>query len=122
MWQSSDIWGDINEPKLQKLLINSWNRVILEKPIVTKLLKNFPKCYGSQRFITGCAVAQRLDVGFPPRLPGFAYGQHVGFVVDKAALGRSLMSFYNVYLKQSALLAVFNEIQVNDLRLYAVYL
>jgi hypothetical protein len=35
----------------------------------------------------GRAVAQRLDAGFPPRRPGFAYGQHVGFVVDKAALG-----------------------------------
>jgi hypothetical protein len=35
------------------------------------------------------AVAQRLDAGFPPRRPGFAYGQHVGFVVDKAALGQS---------------------------------
>jgi hypothetical protein len=37
--------------------------------------------------ILGRAVAQRLDAGFPPRRPGFAYGQHVGFVVDKAALG-----------------------------------
>jgi hypothetical protein len=36
----------------------------------------------------GRAVAQRLDVGFPQRRPGFAYGQHVGFVVDKAALGQ----------------------------------
>jgi hypothetical protein len=35
----------------------------------------------------GHAVAQRLDTGFPPGRPGFAYGQHVGFVVDKAALG-----------------------------------
>jgi hypothetical protein len=33
------------------------------------------------------AVAQQLDAGFPPRRPGFASGQHVGFVVDKAALG-----------------------------------
>jgi hypothetical protein len=36
----------------------------------------------------GRAVAQRLFAGFPPRRPGFAYGQHVGFVVDKAALGQ----------------------------------
>jgi hypothetical protein len=36
----------------------------------------------------GRAVAQRLDAGFPPRPPGFAYWQHVGFVVDKAALGQ----------------------------------
>jgi hypothetical protein len=34
------------------------------------------------------AVAQRLDAGFPPRRPGFMYGQHVGFVVVKAALGQ----------------------------------
>jgi hypothetical protein len=36
----------------------------------------------------GRAVAQRLDAGFPPRLPGFAYGQHVGFLLDKAHWGR----------------------------------
>jgi hypothetical protein len=36
----------------------------------------------------GRAVAQRLDAGFPPRRPGFAYVQHVGFVVDKASLGQ----------------------------------
>jgi hypothetical protein len=41
------------------------------------------------------AVAQRLDAGFPPRRPGFAYGQHVGFVVDKAALGQ-VFSEYRV--------------------------
>jgi hypothetical protein len=35
----------------------------------------------------GRAIAQRLDAGFPPRRSGFAYGQRVGFVVDKAALG-----------------------------------
>jgi hypothetical protein len=38
--------------------------------------------------LDGRSVAQRLDAGFPPRRPGFAYGQHVGFVVDKAALGQ----------------------------------
>jgi hypothetical protein len=38
--------------------------------------------------IRGRAVAQRLDAGFPTRRPGFAYGQHVGFVVDKAALAQ----------------------------------
>jgi hypothetical protein len=36
----------------------------------------------------GRAVTQRLDAGFPPRRPGFAYRQHVGDVVDKAALGQ----------------------------------
>jgi hypothetical protein len=28
-------------------------------------------------------LLKRLDVGFPPRRPGFASGQHVGFVVNK---------------------------------------
>jgi hypothetical protein len=43
----------------------------------------------------GRAVAQRVDAGFPPRRrrPGFAYGQHVGFLVDKAAL-RQVFSEY----------------------------
>jgi hypothetical protein len=31
---------------------------------------------------------KQLGSGFPPRRSGFAYGQHVGFVVDKAALGQ----------------------------------
>jgi hypothetical protein len=42
----------------------------------------------------GRAVAQRLDAGFPPRRPGFAYGQHVGFVVDKAALGQVFSEYF----------------------------
>jgi hypothetical protein len=31
---------------------------------------------------------KRLVAGFPPRRPGFASGQYVEFVVDKAALGQ----------------------------------
>jgi hypothetical protein len=42
----------------------------------------------------GRAVAQRLDAGFPQRRPGFAYGQHVGFVVDKAALGQVFSEYF----------------------------
>jgi hypothetical protein len=42
----------------------------------------------------GRAVAQRLDAGFPPRRPGFAYGQHVGFVADKAALGQFFSEYF----------------------------
>jgi hypothetical protein len=42
----------------------------------------------------GRAVAQRLDAGFPPRRPGFACGQHVGFVVDKAALGQVFSEYF----------------------------
>jgi hypothetical protein len=42
---------------------------------------------------------QPLSVGvmfenFPPRRPGFAYGQHVGFVVDKAALGQVFSEYF----------------------------
>jgi hypothetical protein len=46
------------------------------------------------KFEIGRAVAQRLDAGFPPRRPGFAYGQHVGFVVDKAALGQVFSEYF----------------------------
>jgi hypothetical protein len=42
----------------------------------------------------GPAVAQRLDAGFPPRRPGFEYGQHVGFVVDKPALGQVFSEYF----------------------------
>jgi hypothetical protein len=42
----------------------------------------------------GGAVAQRLHTGFPLRRPGFAYGQHVGFVVDKAALGQDFSEYF----------------------------
>jgi hypothetical protein len=42
----------------------------------------------------GRAVAQRLDAGFPRRRPGFVYGQHVGFVVDKAALGQIFFKYF----------------------------
>jgi hypothetical protein len=31
---------------------------------------------------------KRLAAGFPPRRPGFASGQHMWFVMDKAALGQ----------------------------------
>jgi hypothetical protein len=44
--------------------------------------------------VLGRAVAQRLDAGFPPRRPGFACGQHVGFVVDKAALEQVFSEYF----------------------------
>jgi hypothetical protein len=44
--------------------------------------------------VFGRAVAQRLDAGFPPPRPGFAYGQQVGFVVDKAALGQVFSEYF----------------------------
>jgi hypothetical protein len=43
----------------------------------------------------GRAVAQRLDAGFPSLRPGLAYGQHVGFVVDKAALGQVFSEYFS---------------------------
>jgi hypothetical protein len=42
----------------------------------------------------GRAVAQRLDAGFPPRRSGFAYGQHVGFGVDKEAMGQVFSEYF----------------------------
>jgi hypothetical protein len=48
----------------------------------------------SPRILPLPAVTQRLDAGFPPRRPGFAYGQHVGFVVDKAALGQVFSEYF----------------------------
>jgi hypothetical protein len=37
---------------------------------------------------------KRLDAGFPPRRSGFASGQHVGFVVDKVALGQVFSEYF----------------------------
>jgi hypothetical protein len=43
---------------------------------------------------------KRLVVAFPPRRPGFASEQYVGFVVDKAALGQ-VFSTYIGFPRQS---------------------
>jgi hypothetical protein len=37
---------------------------------------------------------KRLVAAFPPRLPGFASWQLVGFVVDKAALGQVFPEYF----------------------------
>jgi hypothetical protein len=50
---------------------------------------------GIQVISLGHAVAQRLDAGFPSQQPRFAYVQHVGFVVDKAALGQVFSEYFN---------------------------
>jgi hypothetical protein len=42
----------------------------------------------------GHAIAQRLDAGFTPRRPRLAYRQHVGFVVDKVALGQVFSEYF----------------------------
>jgi hypothetical protein len=39
-------------------------------------------------------MLKRLVAGFPPRRPGFASGQHVGFVVNKAALGQVFSEYF----------------------------
>jgi hypothetical protein len=37
----------------------------------------------------GCAIAQAFSSRFPPKRPGFEFRSgHVGFVVDKVALGQ----------------------------------
>jgi hypothetical protein len=65
----------IHTVKLQHLNTDERRRVIfLRRTCVTILLK-------------AVQYLKRLDAGFPPRRPGFVFGQYFGFVVDKAALG-----------------------------------
>jgi hypothetical protein len=44
---------------------------------------------------TAVPYLKLLDAGFPPRRPGFASGHHVGFVVDKAALGQVFSEYFS---------------------------
>jgi hypothetical protein len=46
------------------------------------------KCSLHNGLEKGRAIAKLLVAGFPLRRPGFASRQHVGFVVDKEALGQ----------------------------------
>jgi hypothetical protein len=39
-------------------------------------------------------ILNRLVADFPPRRSGFASGQHVGFVVDKAAMGQVFSEYF----------------------------
>jgi hypothetical protein len=39
----------------------------------------------------GRAVAQRLDAGFPPRRPGFAYGQPCGVCGGQSGSGAGFL-------------------------------
>jgi hypothetical protein len=48
----------------------------------------------SVSYILGRTVLKWLVAGFPSRWPGFASGQHVGFVVDKAALGQIFSEYF----------------------------
>jgi hypothetical protein len=40
---------------------------------------------------------KRLVTGFPPWQPGFASGQHVGLVVDKAALKQVFSEYFGFH-------------------------
>jgi prolipoprotein diacylglyceryltransferase len=40
--------------------LTAWSRVLLEKPLVPQLVKNFPAVYGIQRFITVFTRAPHL--------------------------------------------------------------
>jgi hypothetical protein len=44
---------------------------------------------------------KRLVAGFPPRRPEFAPEQHVGFVVDKAALGQVFSEYFGFSCQSS---------------------
>jgi hypothetical protein len=61
-------------------------------PMLRRLSISFNKL--NTNVVHGRAAAQRLDVGFPPRRPRFSYGQYVGFVVDKAALGQVFSEYF----------------------------
>jgi hypothetical protein len=42
----------------------------------------------------GRAVAEALVAAFPQRRSGFPSGQHLGFVVDRAALGQVFSEYF----------------------------
>jgi hypothetical protein len=41
-------------------LLTPWSRVLLDKLIVTKLVKKFPTFYGTQRFITAFSTLRQI--------------------------------------------------------------
>jgi hypothetical protein len=43
-------------------LLPPWSRVLLEKLIVTQLVKKFPTFYGNRRFITVFTTARHLSL------------------------------------------------------------
>jgi hypothetical protein len=53
----------------------------------------FMKC-GVNLSLKAMPYLKRLVAGFPPRRPGFASGQHMRFVVDKAAFGQVLSEYF----------------------------
>jgi hypothetical protein len=69
-------------------ILNAWNTVFSFLFNLGQIYKVYLRTY------RGRAVAQRLDAGFPPRRPEFAYGQQVGFVVNKGALGQVFSEYF----------------------------
>jgi hypothetical protein len=65
-----------------------------KRPKLRKMDMRFGKWNIRNMYRAGHAVAQWLDAGFPTRWPGFASGQHVGFVVDIAALGQVFSEYF----------------------------
>jgi hypothetical protein len=45
-------------------------------------------------YLSAVPLPKRLDAGFSPWRPGFGSGQHVRFVVDKAALGQVFSEYF----------------------------
>jgi hypothetical protein len=53
-------------------------------------------CFDTKILNLAAPELKRLVAGFPPRLPGFKPGSsHVGFVVDKVALGQVFSEYFD---------------------------
>jgi hypothetical protein len=50
--------------------------------------------FGSSTIDAEVSYVDLLVTGFPQRQPGFASGQHMGFVVDKTALGQVFSEYF----------------------------
>jgi hypothetical protein len=72
--------------------------------------------------LTAVPWLRRLVAGLPPRRPGFDPGSvHVGFVVDKVALGQVLPGYFGIPLSLSfhwCSITWKNEKETDDLSLY----
>jgi hypothetical protein len=63
--------------------------------LTTEIIKAFEERNTlSALFDIAVPQLKRLDTGFPPRRPRFASRQHVGFVVDEAALGQVFSEYF----------------------------
>jgi hypothetical protein len=87
-------WRLVATPHVSTLFLGhlqAYKNISISFWIVCLINMNSYCVFSSQ---VGRAIAQWLDAGFPLRWPGFVYGQHVGFVVDKAALGQVFSEFF----------------------------